>query len=161
MITTTKNKILSCIPCVSGWMALTGQGTERGYWVGDDEVLTFQSIVERCGWLDAIWALKTVSYGHRDKFLEMADAVYKLEREYDNANKLAVFGTKQKRLDNAKAAYEAVISLPPSNIHLANLALADFIISRVMFMNFHVHSWYYSEAKFRMLELLNKFTSEE
>lgn len=61
MLTTTLNEILKHDPCVHGWVKLTGQSDDREEWVGNDDPLTFEEILNSNGFDDALWVCRVLT----------------------------------------------------------------------------------------------------
>ena len=83
MITTTLNKIRRNSPCEDGWAKLL---KHLGKTKGDDEAITFSTIIESNGLDDALWCLKTICPEHdKEVRLFAADCAESVLHIYEGA----------------------------------------------------------------------------
>lgn len=157
-IVTSTNRVLACNPCDLGWLKLTGQDTERGYWVGDDVPLTFQSIIKSNGLSDALWALRTID-DHPDTtvFAEMAKSAYELQLRLIAGEQIEKFRSQPRELHDIAREYESTLNADDEN---KNLTIAYYMCYIVHWINLVVKSKYRDSSKEELTNILCKFASE-
>lgn len=171
MLTTTTNQILSRDPCARGWGLLTGQyGFACEQWHGTDDVLTFQSVVETNGVIDAYWSLIVLCDGYQSQLLGLAKALHDFRGSLIDSGMLAAYANKDKAKRINDRSYKQILDYNEIKLNHAkdvecytesSCYLTNYVYRTALYINEHVSYDDQIYVSDELAKILMKFANEE